>query len=251
MEKGNLNRIDELYFRVYYWMMTRLHLHGIELLLFAHVLSFWENGKTMYQSARVIAELLGCRREKVCRAQKELVKQHFLIKSQKRQPGRSTYAYEIDIESIIDRLPESIRLQYVGVVEKSHTDMGQNRTTTCDEKSHNKIIKTTTSHNDREEDLTENESHPISPPSLQEIKEYAAVIKSHNDPDTFFNYYSKRNWKTDDGQPIRSWKALFRKGRYQPSDNTTNYKKETYYESELKNPLSVGSSADFDKPDRL
>ena len=57
-------------------------------------------------------------------------------------------------------------------------------------------------------------------PERQQVWDYSDEIDSAVDPDKFFDYYSEREW-TICGEPIRDWKAVFRRW------NDTQFKRKT------------------------
>ena len=47
-------------------------------------------------------------------------------------------------------------------------------------------------------------------PTPDEIQQYIESIKSHVDPDYFYDYYSARGWELKPGQKMKDWKAVIR-----------------------------------------
>ena len=64
-----------------------------------------------------------------------------------------------------------------------------------------------------------------SSPSLQQIKDYVKEHSLNVDPDRFFSYYSKTNWKTTKGNPIdwqdklKEWSSTEKEDKPQKSSN--------------------------------
>lgn len=49
----------------------------------------------------------------------------------------------------------------------------------------------------------------LSPPTIQELKDYALQIGyDYFDPETFLAYYSANDWKTSNGNPVTDWRKL-------------------------------------------
>ena len=46
----------------------------------------------------------------------------------------------------------------------------------------------------------------FTPPTLEEVKEYAHQRGDKVDPQKFFDYYTEGGWKDAKGQPVKSWK---------------------------------------------
>lgn len=47
------------------------------------------------------------------------------------------------------------------------------------------------------------------PPTLEEVKAYAAERGSDVDPERFYDYFTAGDWKDSRGNPVRSWKQKF------------------------------------------
>ena len=47
------------------------------------------------------------------------------------------------------------------------------------------------------------------PPTLEEVKAYAAERGSDVDPERFYTYFAAGDWKDSRGNPVRSWKQKF------------------------------------------
>ena len=64
------------------------------------------------------------------------------------------------------------------------------------------------------------EDKQATPPTLEEVKQFAFDNGMKSDPDMFFNYYAARGWKAGD-DIITNWQALFRawEAREKPKSN--------------------------------
>lgn len=49
----------------------------------------------------------------------------------------------------------------------------------------------------------------FTPPTREEVREYAAQRASGVDPDRFYDYFSAGDWKDSEGKPVRNWKQKF------------------------------------------
>lgn len=67
-------------------------------------------------------------------------------------------------------------------------------------------------------------------PTLQQIKEYVSKHNLNVDPDRFFNYYNKTNWKTTKGNPV-NWQDKLQEW------NNTETKKEDSKPQKSSNPF--------------
>ena len=46
-------------------------------------------------------------------------------------------------------------------------------------------------------------------PTLQEVTEFARSRKSHVSANRFYTYYTNKNWRDKDGQPVTNWQEKF------------------------------------------
>lgn len=70
-------------------------------------------------------------------------------------------------------------------------------------------------------------------PTLQEVIEFAEIIKSAVNPYRFYDYYQQTDWNTKDGKPVTDWRGMFREWNIhesvfpkkvpQKSDSTVDY----------------------------
>lgn len=75
-------------------------------------------------------------------------------------------------------------------------------------------------------------------PTLQEVIEFAEIIRSSVNPYRFYDYYQQTDWNTKDGKPITDWRGMFRewnihesifpKKSQQKDDSTVDYSQFVY-----------------------
>lgn len=164
-----------------------LNLKNLNLMVYAHIYSFWDNGREMYQSCSTIAKLTGYTREAVNRSLKELEEDKYIV----RLPlhGRfGNHYYTIDEKTLSEKLaarcdktsqveercdsPKDVRCDEnaqvkegcdessQGGVIKNHGQVCKKRTGRCAETAHdNKRVQ--------EETTMKGDSDTEAPPFLQ------------------------------------------------------------------------------------
>lgn len=81
-------------------------------------------------------------------------------------------------------------------------------------------------------------------PTLEDIKEYAKLIKSDIDYEYFFNYYEANRWLDKNGEPIENWKLAFlfwEKNEKEKKKKEADENKPTNYEYIYNKDGSVGA----------
>jgi len=163
-----------------FMMGNGLQLKNLNLLLYAHIYSFWSSGREMYQSCSTIANLTGYTREAVNRTLKELEDAKLIV----RLPLKGRYGnhyYTINEKTLNEILSArcdetaQVRCDEIaqGGVTKPHREVCENSTGTCDETAHNSIIDKET--NEKEEKNT-TEGSPL-PPNCSNDKECVRLWK--------------------------------------------------------------------------
>ena len=62
---------------------------------------------------------------------------------------------------------------------------------------------------DKEEEKKENKRKIFSPPTLEEVVEYAKQRNSNVNPKDFFDFFEAGEWVDSKGEPVRNWKQKF------------------------------------------
>ena len=94
-----------------------------------------------------------------------------------------------------------------------------------DEPNHNLNVNVNVNDNDIIKKRNIKEKKEIfSPPTLEEIKEYAYSRNSSVDCQKFFDYFSAGNWTDSNGKKVKNWKQKFITWESKEEDRQTNTK---------------------------
>jgi hypothetical protein len=90
-----------------------------------------------------------------------------------------------------------------------------------------------------------NNSRKFTPPTIDEVKEYAQKRGNKVDPQKFFDYYTAGNWKDAKGNPVKNWKQkmiTWESRQTQPTVNAKihNFDERDYDFDELAKSIGVG-----------
>lgn len=173
---------EETYVCIQSWMRTELGLSGNELVAYALIYGFCQDGETMFRgSMSYIADWLGTTRQGAIKIMKRLVE-----------------------KGIVERIEETqngvvfVRYRSLQGVNKVYRECKQSLQGGCKESLHN---------NNKQDNNTENNSNKrFVPPTLEEIEQFCKERGNGVDAKKVFDYYSSANWKDGRGNPVRNWK---------------------------------------------
>lgn len=177
---------DRNYLSIQGFMIRDLHLKGNELLVYALLYGFCQDGENKFNgSLSYIAEWISASKQTVINTLKSLEEKNLIIKHQDIQNNITFNKYEVvknfDHHS---KTEESSQKSLMGVVKKF--DLINN-----------------INNNIKENNIKEK----FSPPTLEEVIEY---FKSRNLTESsakrFFDYYTAGCWKDGKGDKIKNWK---------------------------------------------
>lgn len=172
------------YIQIQGWMVTELNLKGNELLVYALIYGFTQDGKNRYSvSINYISEWLSSTRQTVINTINSLEEKKLIIKEQETVNNNTINYYRV--VKNLDQGSLKIRL---GVVENL---------------DHNNNIYNNNI-NKKENNIKEKS---FVPPTLEEVTEY---FKSRgltsSSAKTFYDYYTTGCWKDGKGDKIKNWK---------------------------------------------
>jgi hypothetical protein len=179
--------ITENYIVIQGWMVTRLKLSGSELMTFALVYGFSQDGESEFTgSISYICEWLNCSRPTVSKALDNLVQKNLLIKKTENINGVTFNRYKIslqDVKNIYGGSKETLQ----GVVKNLY---GGSK-----ESLHNNTI-----YNNKNNKV-------YIPPTLEEV---ITFFKEKNQTADFakkvYDYYSLADWVDSKGNKVKNWK---------------------------------------------
>lgn len=172
------------YLQIQGWMITNLHLKGNELLIYALIYGFSQDGESRYKlSLNYMAEWLSSTKQTVINTINSLEEKNLIIKEQETENNNIINYYRV--VKNLDQGSLKIRL---GVVKNL---------------DHNNNINNNNI-NKKENNIKEKS---FVPPNLEEVVEY---FKSRgltsSSAKTFYDYYTTGCWKDGKGDKIKNWK---------------------------------------------
>jgi hypothetical protein len=180
------------------FMVNDLHLKGNELMAYAVIYGFSQDGESWFTGSRsYIAEWCGASKNTVSRALSKLVDKG-LIERRDNDINGMTF---VDYRAVglggrnADPLPKMS-----SPIPKMGTPPTQNGTTPLP-----KMV----THNTKEHNLehkAKERGARFEPPSLEEVEAYAKSRNSTVDPKRFYDYFQAGNWHDAKGDPVRNWK---------------------------------------------
>lgn len=174
------------------WMVSKLGLRGKELVAYAIVHGFSQDGQGWYCGGRAyVAEWLGCQPKTAGAVLTGLVDKGLLIRAEHKTESGKCYRYQAVQPMAKNDLPQG-RKTTQGGGEKRPTPGAKNAhiTTKGDCKGENK-----------------RESGRFAPPTRDEVEDYAADKGYHGFPvDRFIAYYESVGWMVGRSK-MKNWKA--------------------------------------------
>lgn len=199
---------DNNYVNVFGWMVNVLELKGNELLVYALIYGFSQDGKSSFSGSQdYIAEWLGATDRTVRNVLTSLVDKNLIIK---KDISYNSFSYkanlriikEIDAEKIssdAEKISPLMRKKFPHDAEKFSTNNTSNNT------SRN------TSNNIGEK------SKRFIPPSIDQVKEYSLEKGYQIDAERFVDYYESKGWMIGKNK-MKDWKAAVR--NWQKNEST-------------------------------
>ena len=184
---------DENYINIQGFMITKLGLTGNDLLVYAIIYGFSQDGESVFKGTRAyLAEWCGSNERSISRNISNLLKKGYIEQVYKSQDCRQVHYRAITP----DKLSRVTKCQGAG------DKMSGVPVTKC----HADNIEDTI-----EDTIEEEEKHTSSivdhARTRKEVEDFIQEHCPHIDALGFWNYYEKRGWQIK-GQPIEDWRAL-------------------------------------------
>lgn len=202
---------ENSYVNIQAFMVNELHLSGNELIMFACIHGFSQDGESWFTGSRAyLAEWCQSSKKTVSNNLAKLCDRGFLEKRTRMENGITFNDYRVakEFTGVGKKLPQGGEKTSTPPVEKSSP--------------HNLEVDTTRRNN--------RESVRFAHPTLAEVSEYCKERGNSVDPQRFIDYYESNGWKVG-RNPMKDWKAAVRnwergesrrpeKQAYKPSDET-------------------------------
>lgn len=221
---------EKAYVNIQAFMVNELHLSGNELIIYAVIYGFSQDGDSWFTGSRsYLAEWCQASKSTVSRNLEKLCQQGLIEKRTRIESGVTLNDYRAVGGT---QNEQGVYPKCVGGVPK------MNRGGVPKMSTHNIDINT------KENKLEEKSARArFTPPSVEEVAAYCQERGNKVDPETFIDFYTAKGWKVG-SQPMKDWKAAVRtwekrragysapvySGRRDPNDTTWQVKKPEDYE---------------------
>ena len=171
---------DGSYVVIQSFMVTELGLKGNELIVYATIYGFTQDGSHWFYGTRgYLAEWCGATRDTVDRCLKSLIAKGYVERRDIEERGRTIVEYRATKNTTVaaksDTLPEKLGTP---TRKTRHID----NLTEPKEKKDNKC------------------------PTIEEVEAYVADKGYHFDARHFWEYYDSSGWKMQSGKPVKNWR---------------------------------------------
>ena len=199
---------EKTYVNIQSWMRTELGLSGNELIAYALIYGFCQDGETCFRgSMGYIAYWLGTTRQGAIKIMKRLVEKGAVERIEEIQNGVMFVKY---------RSLQGVNKVDIGCKQSIHEG--------CKESLHN-----------NDNIYNNNKKHSVIrfvPPALDEIEQFCKERGNGVDAKRVFDYYSSANWKDGRGNPVRNWKqkiiAVWEKPKEESKVGKVAHEREVY-----------------------
>lgn len=208
---------DENYIHVCGWMVKRLKLKGNELLVYAIIYGFSQDGENRFTgSLQYLADWTGSTKQGVIKNLKSLVAKGYIHKDEKTINGVKFCEY--------------YATQFNGVCNSVVQGMQQSLTGGMQQSLPNNIDIDNLEDTKEDIDIEPVQAPSIdvkrrpkkfAPPTVEEVRSYCEERNNGIDPQYFLDYYEARGWELSKGRKVKDWKACVRTWER----NSTSYSK--------------------------
>jgi hypothetical protein len=183
------------------WLSTELTLQ--EKVMLVEIDSL-DNEDGCYASNQYFADFLGLSKDRISRIISMLYKKGYIFVELIYKDGSKEISKRI-IRINHDCISRIGKNNYTPIGEITDTPIGENADTPIGEnaKENNTVRINNTSFNKRDARAR------FTPPSLQEIKDFAKSRSSPVDPQAFYDYFTAGEWKDSKGNKVKNWKQKF------------------------------------------
>lgn len=176
------------------WMCNDLQLSGNELLIYALIYGFSQDGESEFCGSRTyIANTFNISKPTVDKSLKSLIKKGYIIKRQMIINDVQVNRYKVSLQVVKnlygdskESLPHSKEILQGGSKESLPYNYNNNNYNNTD--------------NDNKEQI---------PPTLEQVQEYCKERHNHVDAERFIDFYESKGWMVGKNK-MKSWKACVR-----------------------------------------
>lgn len=176
--------LSDNYIVILDFMTKDLELKGSELLVYALIYGFSQDGESkFYGSRRYIAEWFNCSLPTIDKALNGLLEKNLIIKDEDIINGVKFNRFRCNKKTL-----QGIKKLYRGSKETLHNN---------------------TIYNTNKENITINSNIKEKKPTIEEIKSYCKERNNNIDAEQFYDFYESKNWMVGKNK-MKDWKACIR-----------------------------------------
>lgn len=211
--------IDENYILIQGWMINELKLKGNELLIYAIIYGFSQDGESKYKAGlQYLADWTNSTKQGCLNSLKKLIEKEYIFKEELELNNIKYCNYTANLK-IIDTIKQSLI-----PIKKSLIPVKESLI-------NNKIINNNIN--------KINNNNKIKYPTLEEVQHYIKEKGLNVDGKQFYDYFTEGNWVDSKGNKVKNWKQkLLTWNKYSITTKTDDKKKYQDYDQRQYNDFS-------------
>jgi predicted transcriptional regulator len=222
---------DNNFYTIQGWMVNQLNLQGNELLVYAIIYGFSQDGESEFNgSLKYLSEMTNSNKSTMSRTIEKLIDKGLIIRKKYEINNSIYYHYVVDLGGLQNATGVANNNGGVANCNGSYSNNSYSNTISIDNNIRDNIEK---------KDITKvisKESKRFSKPTIQEIQEYCAERKNGIDAEVFFDFYESKGWKVGT-TPMKDWKACIR--TWERKENKSFYKAKYKITDEMIDSMNV------------
>lgn len=194
---------DTNYILIQGWMVNELQLKGNELLVFAIIHGFSQDGENRFTgSLQYLSDWTSSTKQGVMKNLKSLLDKGYIAKDEKYINGVKFCEYHsTKFTGVLNSVEQGIKQSLTGGIKHS---LPNNKD--IDKKEHNK-------------------RNIFIPPTIQEVTDYCSERNNNVDPERFVFYYESNGWMVGRNK-MKDWKAAVRTWEKRSKENSNQKSQE-------------------------
>lgn len=186
------------------WMVNDLQLKGNELLVFAIIHGFSQDGENRFTgSLQYLADWTSATKQGIMKNLKSLLDKGYIAKEEKYVNGvKFCEYYSTQFTGVLNTVEQGIKQNLTGGIKQSLTN--------------NKDI----------DNKTDNKRYIFRVPTVEEVADYCRERNNGIDAEQFVDFYSSKGWKVGNNK-MQDWKAAVRTWERRRKQTGAGYKKQT------------------------
>lgn len=190
---------DGSYINIQSFMINDLHLKGNDLLIYAIIYGFSQDGETRFTgSLSYLAAWTQSSKQGVLKSLKKLVELGYIKKIERYNNGiKFCEYYSTQLTGVLNSVDRGIKQSLTGGIKQSLPN--------------NIDINNIDNNKDNNIEIEGKPSRSrFTPPTLEEVKDYCRERNNHIDAEKFIDYYQARGWELGKGRKMKDWRAAVR-----------------------------------------